>query len=76
MSSASSSSANLYPISEKKKIQFTVISAEIKNPMDLKDLYLIGNYNARKSQRIKTPNKKIEGDTVRWFTVMSPTLIS
>lgn len=43
----------------KKKIQFTIISAEVKNPAKLKDLYLTGNYNSRKGQRIKTANKKI-----------------
>ena len=67
---------SLYPIGNRKKIQFTIISAEVKNPGKNKDFYLTGNYNSRKGQRLKTPNKKIEVNIIRWFTSIAPTPIS
>jgi hypothetical protein len=42
----------------------------------MKDLYLTGNYNSRKGQRIKTPNKKIESNIVKWYTSVAPTTIA
>lgn len=48
----------------------------MKNPGKNKDFYLTGNYNSRKGQRLKTPNKKIEGNTIKWFTSIAPTPIS
>lgn len=74
--SSKSESVSIYPIRDKKRLQFTIISAELKNATSVKDVYLMGNYNSRKGQRLKTPNKKIEEKVVRWFTVISPTPIS
>lgn len=48
----------------------------MKKQDKLKDLYLTGNYNSRKGQRIKTPNKKIDNGVVRWFTSVPPTSIA
>ena len=47
--------------------------AEIKAAGKLKDLYLTGNYNSRKGQRLKTPIKKLEGNAVRWNTTVAAT---
>lgn len=67
---------SLYPIREKKKIQFTIVSADIKHPGNLKDFYITGNYNSRKGQRIRTAIKKIEGANCAWYASNPPTLIS
>lgn len=60
-------------MTERRKIQFTIVSAEVKAVGKLKDLYLTGNYNSRKGQRLKTPIKKLEGNTVRWNTTVAAT---
>lgn len=67
---------SLYPIREKKKIQFTIIGAEIKHPGTFKDFYITGNYNSRKGQRIRTAIKKIDGASCHWYTSNPPTWIS
>jgi hypothetical protein len=66
----------LYPIGSRKKIQITAISAEVKNPGKHKDFYLTGNYNSRKGQRLRTPIKKLEENSVSWYSVNPPTSIS
>ena len=66
----------MYPIEDKKKIQFTIIGAEIKNPGKFKDFYVTGNYNSRKGQRLRTPIKKLEGNNVQWYSINPPTNIS
>ena len=33
--------------------------AEVKNPGQLKDFYVTGNYNSRKGQRLRTAIKRI-----------------
>lgn len=67
---------NLYPIGKKKKIQFTIIGADIKLPGNHKDFYLTGNYNSRKGQRIRTNIKKLEAGGCKWYTCNPPTPIS
>ena len=64
----------LYPIKGgRKKVQFTIIGAEVKNTKDVKDMYVTGNYHSRKGQIIKTPNKKVEGNIARWYYSATPT---
>lgn len=64
----------LYPTrGARKKIQFTVMGAELKNTKDVKDVYVTGNYHSRKGQVIKTPNKKVEGSIARWYYSATPT---
>lgn len=69
----------LYPIGDRKKIQFTVVGAEIKNgdkSDKSKDCYLTGNYNSRKGQRLRTQIKKTEENRVKWNSGSPPTIIS
>lgn len=75
-SETSSESTSLYPICDRKKIQFTVIGAEVKRPEKHKDFYVTGNYNSRKGQRLRTQIKKIEGSSVQWYSCNPPTSIS
>jgi len=75
-SETSSESASLYPIGIHKKIQFTIISADLKNPSNQKDFYVTGNYNSRKGQRLRTQIKKLEGQSIQWYSGNPPTPIS
>lgn len=74
--SSNSESVSLYPIRDKKKIQFTVVAAEVKHPGNFKDFYITGNYNSRKGQRLRTAIKKIEGSSCHWYAGNPPTSIS